>query len=346
MSTMAIHIPLTIPSTDKASPPSALSEKEQALYDIVFEHFSVADYTLPNVDQEKAALMVDEKFWLSYECLLRYLRATKWDADEAIKRLEDTLKWRRDFGIYDTITPQHVEPEATTGKEFLFGYDTRGRPALYLCPSKQNTEESPRQVHYTVWMLERAIDLMGPGAETLALMIDYAEKAKNPSISTARTVLNILQTHYPERLGLALIAHLPWLLHAFFKILMPFIDPITRLKMVFNPVITENGLFRTAVDAEAWSADINSASRVFEPEQLVQDSWNGSQPFIYSQAIYWEALVKLCEERRSRMLAVWHRMGGRVGTKEWEVKVAVRDETTNLQVGTENVLAENGKLQS
>ncbi|KAG2340748.1 CRAL/TRIO domain-containing protein [Suillus weaverae] len=325
---MSIHVPLPIPThLDEASLPSALSEKEQTLYDIVLEHFSVADYTLPNVNQEKAALVVDEKFWLSYECLLRYLRATKWDANEAIKRLEDTLKWRRDFGIYDAITPQHVEPEATTGKEFLFGYDTRGRPALYMCPSKQNTEESPRQIHYTVWMLERAIDLMGPGVETLALMIDYADKAKNPSIGTARTVLNILQTHYPERLGLALIAHLPWLLHAFYKLITPFIDPLTRLKMVFNPVITENGLFRTA------------------PGQLVREGWNGSQPFIYSHAVYWEALVKLCEDRRSRMVTAWHRIGGKVGTKEWEVKTAVRDETTNVLVDAENALAENGQSQ-
>lgn len=343
---MSIHIPLPIPTYlhDEASPPSALSEKERALYDTVLKHFSAADYTLPNVNEEKAALVVDEKFWLSYECLLRYLRATKWDANVAIKRLEDTLKWRRDFGIYDTITPQYVEPEATTGKEFLFGYDTRGRPALYMCPSKQNTEESARQIHFVVWMLERAIDLMGPGVETLALMIDYADKAKNPSIGTARTVLNILQTHYPERLGLALIAHLPWLLHAFYKLITPFIDPLTRLKMVFNPVITKNGLFRTAVDAEAWSA--NSGSRVFEPEQLVQEGWNGSQPFVYSHAVYWEALVKLCEERRSRMVAAWHRMEGKVGTKEWEVKVAVRDEAMNVQVDAAHVLPENGQLQS
>lgn len=176
-------------------------------------------------------------------------------------------------------------------------------------------------------------------------MIDYADKAKNPSIGTARTVLNILQTHYPERLGLALIAHLPWLLHAFYKLITPFIDPLTRLKMVFNPVITKNGLFRTAVDAEAWSA--NSESRVFEPDQLVQEGWNGSQPFVYSHTIYWEALVKLCEERRSRMVAAWHCIGGKVGTKEWEVKVAVRDEAMmNVRVDAENVLVKNGQLQS
>lgn len=63
---MSIHIPLPIPTYlhDEASPPSALSEKEQTLYDIVLKHFSAADYTLPNVNEEKAALVVDEKFWL------------------------------------------------------------------------------------------------------------------------------------------------------------------------------------------------------------------------------------------------------------------------------------------
>ncbi|KAG1729620.1 CRAL-TRIO domain-containing protein [Suillus paluster] len=326
---MSIHVPVPVPTHPEQASPPALSEKEQTLYDLVLEHFSAAEYRLPGITQKKSALMVDEKFWLSYECLLRYLRATKWDANEAIKRLEDTLKWRRDFGIYDKITPEHVEPEGTTGKEFLFGYDTHGRPALYMCPSKRNTEESPRQIHYVVWILERAIDLMGPGVETLALMINYADKSKNLPIGTTRTVINILQTHYPERLGLALIAHLPWLLHAFYKLITSFIDPLTRLKIVFNPVINENGLFRAAADAEAWSADSASTSRVFEPGQLVQEGWNGSQPFTYSHAVYWEALVKLCEERRSRMVAAWHRIGGKVGTKEWEVKVAVRDETMN-----------------
>ena len=36
----------------------------------------------------------------------------KWrSADDAIKRLETTLKWRREFGWYDKVTAEHVEPE-------------------------------------------------------------------------------------------------------------------------------------------------------------------------------------------------------------------------------------------
>jgi hypothetical protein len=219
--------------------------------------------------------------------------------------------------------------KAKNGKAFIFGFDTHGRPAMYVSPSKLSVDESPRTIQFIVWMLERTVDFMGPGVETLAVLADYADNTRNPSFGMVRTVLEIIQTHYPERLGLALIAHLPWLLNTFFKLLMPFMDSFTRQKLVFNPVINDNGVFRTTEDAEAWGAD--STSRVLEPDQLIQEGWNGSQPFVYSHAVYWEALVTLCEERRSRMIAAWHCMGGKVGTKEWEIKVVVRDENDQPQ---------------
>ena len=53
-----------------------------------------------------------------------------------------------------------------TGKLIVFGFDTSGRPATYMLPSRQNTDEATRQLQYTVWVLERCIDLMGPGVET------------------------------------------------------------------------------------------------------------------------------------------------------------------------------------
>lgn len=145
---------------------------------------------------------------MTRECLLRYLRATKWNTAEAEKRLLGTLTWRREYGVED-LTGEHVGIESETGKQFIVGWDIAARPCHYLSPGRQNTEPSPRQVQHLVFMLERVIDLMVPGQETLALLINFkSSKTRTntaPGIGQGREVLNILQTHYPERLGRALI---------------------------------------------------------------------------------------------------------------------------------------------
>lgn len=58
-------------------------------------------------------------------------------------------------------------------------------------------------------MLERTLDIAPPGQETLALLIDFrnSSSGSQPSVATGRQVLSILQNHYPERLGRALITH-------------------------------------------------------------------------------------------------------------------------------------------
>ncbi|KAH0585157.1 hypothetical protein H2248_008414 [Termitomyces sp. 'cryptogamus'] len=190
--------------------------------------------------------------------------------------------------------------KAVTGKQILFGYDLRGRPGLYLFPSRQNTDGPERQIQFTVWMLERTIDLMGPGVETLALLINYGDKAKNPSLSVARTVLNILQDHYPERLGAALILNVPFLLNAFYKLINPFIDPVSRDKMKFNPRVIEDKLFTGDMVMSEW--------------------WGGDCDFEYVHDKYWPTLVSICESRRKVWLEKWRTLGGTVGLKEWEYK--------------------------
>lgn len=47
----------------------------------------------------------------------------------------------------------------------MAGYDVDGRPALYMVPSRQNTAESMKQIEYTIWLMERCIDVMPPGVE-------------------------------------------------------------------------------------------------------------------------------------------------------------------------------------
>lgn len=149
-------------------------------------------------------------------------------------------------------------------------------------------------------------------------MIDYGQKAaKSPSISQSRAVrhflsflphtcahdapqvLNILQAHYPERLGRALIINVPWMLNAFYKLITPLVDPVTRDKMRFNPKAVQDGLF--ARDA-------------------VWREFGGAVEFQYEHKTYWPAFVQLAEERRARMMERWRELGARIGLREWEMK--------------------------
>lgn len=148
----------------------------------------------------------DDRIFLTRECLLRYLRATKWNVAEAVKRLRNTLAWRRDY-IGDKLTPEYISIENETGKQVLLGYDIQGRPCHYLIPSNQNTKTSPRQIQHLVFMLERVIELMPPGQESLTLVIDFnqTKNGQNSTIGQAKQTLDFLQNHYPERLGRALV---------------------------------------------------------------------------------------------------------------------------------------------
>lgn len=147
-----------------------------------------------------------DRMWLTRECLLRYLRATKWDVHQAGVRLQSTLTWRQEYGL-EKHTPEYVSPENATGKQVLTGYDIAGRPCLYLNPGRQNTERSNKQVEHLVFMLERTIDLMPAGQENLALIINFDKKlgGERPPLWQGKQVLNILQNHYPERLGRGLV---------------------------------------------------------------------------------------------------------------------------------------------
>ena len=190
-------------------PPATLTPEQNAKYAQVLSTVSawtsIPDSTLKGAVNKP--IEEYERMWLTRECLLRYLRATKWIVADALKRLQNTLSWRREYGA-DTFTADYISPENETGKQVILGYDNDARPCLYLNPGKQNTKGSDRQIHHLSYMLDRVIDMMGPGQETTALLINFkgAATSNTPSVKQARQVLNILQGHNPERLGKALIS--------------------------------------------------------------------------------------------------------------------------------------------
>ncbi|KAI1624815.1 4-nitrophenyl phosphatase [Exophiala viscosa] len=305
-----IKTPLAEPlgtSKPVARPP--LTAEQEKKYATLFK--SVLGWDLlpvASTSGAKTAVLTDsERMFLTRECLLRYLRATNWNMAQSETRLKNTLIWRREYGV-EKHTKEYISIENATGKQVILGWDNNGRTCQYLRPSKQNTERSDRQIQHLVYMLERAIDLMPAGQETLALLINFAEtkSGQGASVAQGRQTLNILQNHYPERLGRALVTNLPFYIRGFFTLITPFIDPLTREKIKFNE---DMGLH-------------------VPREQLLKES-GGYVEFEYDHEVYWPALNDLCELQRAERQARWEKGGRRIGEYE-----------TYLKGGEEKSLAE------
>ncbi|UZJ53840.1 hypothetical protein CBS101457_003160 [Exobasidium rhododendri] len=279
-----------------------LKEEEEEKYDQVLEYFrNQKDFpvSLHAANTERKPASEWEKLrLLSRESMLRYLRASKWDVTIAKKRLTDTIAWSREFGI-DGLEADEMAKEAQSGKETVLGYDNLSRPLHYMHPHRNNTKETPRQMQYAVWILERCIDLMPPGTEQLALLINFDHKSRNPtSIANAKLMLYILQNHYVERLGIALCINVPWVFKLFWNAIQPFIDPVTKSKCKFD-----------------------SAIKTEVPLNQLSSEFGGELDATYNHELYWPDLVELSAERRREMIRRFRDdCNSEIGASEWVIR--------------------------
>ncbi|AQZ14607.1 PDR16 (YNL231C) [Zygosaccharomyces parabailii] len=309
-----------LPSTMHPPEEKKLTAEQQKMYLSVLNHFRNSELKVPCEEKpegeetkKEEPLSEYEKAWLTRECILRYLRATKWEEKDAIDRIVASLAWRREFGIShmgdengDELKSDQVSIENETGKQVVLGYENDARPILYLKPGRQNTKTSRRQVQHLVFMLERVIDFMPVGQDSLALLIDFKEypdvpkvqgNSKIPPIGVGKEVLHILQTHYPERLGKALLTNIPWIAWTFLKLIHPFIDPMTREKLVFDQPFPD-----------------------YVPVDQLDKTYGGRLDFTYKQDVYWPALISESRDKRENYLKRFQKFGGVVGLSEYDLR--------------------------
>jgi len=85
----------------------------------------------------------------------------------------------------------------------------------------------------------------------------------------------------------------PWYINGFFKLISPFIDPITKEKMIFNQDL-----------------------RKHVPPAHLDKAYGGDADFEYDHKIYWPALNKMCDEKRAAYTQRWIQGGKMVGEHE------------------------------
>jgi hypothetical protein len=94
-----------------------------------------------------------------------------------------------------------------------------------------------------------------------------------------------------------LMCTVPWIVNGFFKLITPFIDPLTRQKLKFNDDMRQH----------------------VPPQQLWKE-FHGDLEFEYDHATYWPALMKLCDQKQAEHHERWIKGGKQYGESELYIK--------------------------
>lgn len=83
----------------------------------------------------------------------------------------------------------------------------------------QNTKNANGQVKYLVYCMENAILNLPHGQDQMVWLIDFAGfNLGNLSIHVTKLTADVLQGHYPERLGVAILYNAPKFFEPFWKV--------------------------------------------------------------------------------------------------------------------------------
>ncbi|ESQ34578.1 hypothetical protein EUTSA_v10008258mg [Eutrema salsugineum] len=148
--------------------------------------------------------------------------------------LKETLKWRIQYKP-DEIRWEEIAREAETGKIYRVNCtDKYGRPVLVMRPSCQNTKSTKGQIRFLVYCMENAILNLPDNQEQMVWLIDFQGfNMSHISVKVSRETAHVLQEHYPERLGLAILYNPPKIFEPFWKMVKPFLEAKTCNKVRF-----------------------------------------------------------------------------------------------------------------
>lgn len=106
----------------------------------------------------------------------------------------------------------------------------------------QNTKSTKGKIRYLVYCMENAILNLPPDQEQMVWLIDFKGfNLSNISIRTTKETADVLQNHYPERLGLAILYNPPKFFEPFWTVRHPLFH-IWNCKVLSKKYLARKGL--------------------------------------------------------------------------------------------------------
>ncbi|KAL3144014.1 hypothetical protein ABBQ32_003820 [Trebouxia sp. C0010 RCD-2024] len=224
---------------------------------------------LASGDQDVAALMSNESDQLdplNVASLARWLQAKGHDMDVAEEHIHVHAHWRQSFMPAGHIPEDQIVNELASNKVYLQGNDIQGRTVFVVLAKQQEMGRADETKRFICYTLDNAIAAADPARNELRQFVCLFDLAglrmKNLDVGALQAVFEVLQQHYPERLGELWFLNAPFIFWGLWRVVSPFIQQATKEKIKFL------------------SGKERDRMRQYIPQDVLPQAYGGAAPMI------------------------------------------------------------------
>lgn len=183
--------------------------------------------------------------------LLRFMRARKWNTENALKMLSKLIKWRMDFPadqwVLESDGPLYLTGKnagfiknLTTEKLWIKGLDFQKSPIFWFQAKKHfgsdlPSDETQRYAVTTIEWVRLFLREVSESVDTVSIVFDLTGfTLKNADYTTIKFLAEVFEAHYPECLGRIYVHNAPWIFSTVWNIIKNWLDPVVASKIVFT----------------------------------------------------------------------------------------------------------------
>jgi len=155
----------------------------------------------------------------------------------SLDKLEASLRWRREYGAAE-VTYQDVAQSLAPQHMIWHGFDSLGRPILYVKPSKMDlsTYNTENYLKAHVYLLERGISMIPKGETTFVLVADASGLGnKHTDLKLMRQLAHIATLAYPDRLGVLIVGPVNMIVRGIWTVVSRLVSATVSSKIRFVP---------------------------------------------------------------------------------------------------------------
>jgi hypothetical protein len=182
---------------------------------------------------------------------LKFIRARKWELDDALKMITDSMLWRDENGVNEWImesdgpsylngTNKGLIKNFCAEKSWIIGEDIDRNPIFWFVTKRHFGADAPADENrrYAVLCMEWCrffTQDINESRDTFSIVFDLTGfTLKNADYTTIKFLAEAFEAHYPETLGKIYVHNAPWIFSTVWNIIKHWFDPVVAQKFTFT----------------------------------------------------------------------------------------------------------------